>query len=67
MPAFDGRPDFDIGYTEPGHGVKGKNQWLNTDDDVKSMHVCKTCKETKYSFVGSPNNNTNGKSSSKMN
>ena len=30
-------PDFaivDLGYREPGHGVKGRKQWLNNDDDV---------------------------------
>ena len=35
-------PDFsfvDLWYHEPGHGVKGKNQWLNNDDDV--IYACR--------------------------
>ena len=44
MPSIDvngEKPDFaivDIGYIEPGHGSKGKKQWLNTDDDVLMMY-----------------------------
>ena len=36
------QPDFssvDLGYLEPGHGMKGKNQWLHSDDDVKEMYA----------------------------
>ncbi len=35
------KPDFtevDIGYIEPGHGLKGRKQWINTDDDVDVMY-----------------------------
>ena len=35
------KPNFetvDIGFIEPGHGMKGKKQWLLTDDDVKEMY-----------------------------
>ena len=35
-------PDFssvDSGYHEPGHGVKGGNQWLNNHDDVYAKHA----------------------------
>lgn len=34
-------PNFanvDIGYIEPGHGSKGKKQWLIRDDDVQDMY-----------------------------
>ena len=37
----DEKPDFavvDIGYIEPGHGMKGRKQWLNNDDDVNEMY-----------------------------
>ena len=29
---------MDIGYIEPGHGSKGRKQWINTDEDVVSKH-----------------------------
>ena len=35
------KPDFevvDLGYIEPGHGMKGRKQWLNTDSDVQMMY-----------------------------
>ena len=35
-------PDFsvvDLGYIEPGHGNKGRKQWLNNDDDVHEMYA----------------------------
>ena len=35
------KPDFtevDIGYIEPGHGLKGRKQWINIDDDVDVMY-----------------------------
>ena len=35
------KPDFkvvDLGYIEPGHGMKGRKQWLNTDSDVDVMY-----------------------------
>ena len=42
VPSIGGeKPDFnvvDIGYLEPGHGMKGRKQWLNTDDDVEVMY-----------------------------
>ena len=50
VPSIGGeKPDFnvvDIGYLEPGHGMKGRKQWLNTDDDVEVMyekHAGKNC------------------------
>ena len=27
-----------IGYIEPGHGLKGKNRWLNNDEDLLEMY-----------------------------
>lgn len=24
----------DVGYTEPGHGAKGRQMWLETEDDL---------------------------------
>ena len=38
VPELNGeKPDFivvDIGYIEPGHGMKVKKQWIYTDEDV---------------------------------
>ena len=28
-----------LGYIEPGHGLKGKTQWLTGDDDFTKMYV----------------------------
>ncbi len=42
------KPDFtevDIGYIEPGHGLKGRKEWINIDDDVDS-------RENGYYVVG---------------
>ena len=36
------KPDLhsvEMGYVEPGHGMKGRKIWLHTDDDVKMMYV----------------------------
>ena len=31
--------NFDeIGYIEPGHGMKGKKLWITRDDDLKEMY-----------------------------
>ena len=27
-----------IGYTEPGHGLRGKQRWLSSDDDLCTMY-----------------------------
>ena len=36
---YDG--DMSIGYVQPGHGWKGKQSWLNNDDDLKELYeVC---------------------------
>lgn len=41
VPEVNGeKPDFttvDIGYIEPGHGSKGRKQWINTDEDVEVL------------------------------
>lgn len=29
----------EMGYVEPGHGMKGRKMWINTDEDVKMMYV----------------------------
>ena len=31
--------DVEIGYIEPGHGIKGRKFWLHTDTDVKEMYA----------------------------
>lgn len=31
-----------LGYIEPGHGLKGKQRWLTTDDDLVTMYECYT-------------------------
>ena len=28
----------DVGYIEPGHGVKGRQMWLETEDDLDAMY-----------------------------
>ena len=28
----------DFGYIEPGHGVKGRQMWLGTEDDLHEMY-----------------------------
>jgi len=28
-----------LGYIEPGHGLKGKTQWLTEDDDLNEMYA----------------------------
>ena len=28
-----------FGYIEPGHGLKGKTQWITDDDDLTNMHM----------------------------
>ena len=41
VPPIDNWPNFDdtdMGYIEPGHGLKGKKQWLSTDDDLTAMY-----------------------------
>ncbi len=30
--------DIDYIYIEPGHGLKGRKQWINIDDDVHVMY-----------------------------
>ncbi len=29
-----------IGYIEPGHGLKGKQRWLTDNDDIEEMYDC---------------------------
>ncbi len=31
-----------VGYIEPGHGVKGKQHWLMEDYDLQDMYACKS-------------------------
>ena len=28
----------DVGYIEPGHGVKGRQMWLETEDELHEMY-----------------------------
>lgn len=28
-----------LGYIEPGHGLRGKQRWLNSDEDLEEMYV----------------------------
>ena len=41
MSKCDGKVSFDegFGYTEPGRGVKGKQRWLLSDEDVADMYT----------------------------
>ena len=29
-----------IGYIEPGHGLRGKQRWLSSTDDLRAMYQC---------------------------
>lgn len=29
-----------LGYIEPGHGLRGKQQWLNRESDLDDMYEC---------------------------
>ena len=29
--------NLDVGYIKPGHGVKGRQMWLETEDDLHEM------------------------------
>ena len=31
-----------LGFIEPGHGLKGKTQWLRDDNDLSSMYAMHT-------------------------
>ena len=31
--------DFEIGYMEPGHGLKGRKRWIHVDDDLRDMYA----------------------------
>ena len=41
MSKCDGKVSFDegFGYIEPGHGVKGRQRWLLSDEDVADMYT----------------------------
>ena len=28
-----------LGYIEPGHGLRGNQRWLNSDEDLREMYV----------------------------
>lgn len=28
-----------LGYIEPGHGIKGKQRWLSSSEDLKDMYI----------------------------
>lgn len=43
----------DLGYIEPGHGRKGRKQWLNTDSDVEEMYKKHLAKLWAYSCATS--------------
>jgi hypothetical protein len=40
-----GNPIQTIGYIEPGHGLRGKQRWLYTDDDLSTMYQLHKKKE----------------------
>ena len=39
---------LDIGYIEPGYGIKGKQMWLVEDTDLSEMY---TCFKTKHDII----------------
>ena len=30
--------DIEVGYIQPGHGLRGKQEWLCYDDDIQEMY-----------------------------
>lgn len=42
--SFDVQP-LHVGYIEPGHGIKGRQRWLKTDDDLTEMYSVFTKKK----------------------
>ena len=38
-----------VGFIEPGHGAKGRQQWLTDSEDLKDMYSC-TSIEMKFYF-----------------
>ena len=36
-----------LGFIEPGHGLKGKTQWLRDDNDLSSMYAMHTGKRSR--------------------
>ena len=30
--------DIQVGYIQPGHGLRGKQEWLCYDDDIQEMY-----------------------------
>ena len=59
MEKFDGQvnnPINQIGYIEPGHGLRGKQRWLTSDNDIDEMYqLCNLKKEIIFwTFLLSP-------------
>ena len=38
--------DICVGYIEPGHGWKGKQMWINSDEDITDLYV--VCSKVKH-------------------
>ena len=56
MSKCDGKVSFDegFGYIEPGRGVKGKQRWLLSDEDVADMYTLHDGKKEIYCGVTRP-------------
>ena len=40
LSACNGEISIDsFGYIEPGHGIRGKQQWLSSNEDLKDMYT----------------------------
>ena len=50
MSKCDGKVSFDegFGYIEPGRGVKGKQRWLLSDEDVSDMYTLHDGEKKKF-------------------
>ena len=53
MSECDGKVSFDegFGYIEPGRGVKGKQRWLLSDEDVSDMYTLHDGKKRNFAVV----------------
>ena len=56
MSKCDGKVSFDegFGYIETGHGVKGKQRWLLSDEDVADMYTRMTGRKKFYCGATQP-------------
>jgi len=47
-----------LGYIEPGHGLRGKQQWLNRESDLDDMYECTKHRKEVTLWCYRPNENS---------